>query len=79
MALITFLVGTFGAPIYFGFVGDPILAPVLLAIAIAAFAVATGWRAGQRGPVASALIGVIFSLVVSVPLFFIGAWAGGKL
>jgi hypothetical protein len=41
MALIIFLVGTFGAPIYFDFVGDLVLAPVLLAIAIAAFAVAT--------------------------------------
>lgn len=74
-----FLILNFGAPIFFGYVGDPILAPVLLAVGVAIYNVVTGWRARTYGVIVSILIGVLFSLVVAIPLYFIGAWAGGKL
>jgi hypothetical protein len=61
-------------PIYSGFIGLGIVAPILWAVAATAFAVGTGWRHQNAGAFKSAVVGLTFCLVVFIPLYFVGRW-----
>jgi len=64
----------FGPPIFWGFVGADISAPLLWSGGMAIFAILAGWRAPGRGLFTSVLIGLFFATVVNVPIYFIGRW-----
>jgi hypothetical protein len=64
----------FAPPIFWGFVGAGMFAPLLWSIAMAIFAILAGWRASGRGLVASALIGLCLATLVNVPIYFVGRW-----
>jgi hypothetical protein len=64
----------FGPPIFWGFVGAGIFAPLLWSAGMAIFVLLAGWRARGRGLLASALIGLFLAMVVNVPIYFIGRW-----
>jgi hypothetical protein len=64
----------FGPPIFWGFVGAGISAPLLWSGGMAIFAILAGWRAPGRGLFTSVLIGLFFATVVNVPIYFIGRW-----
>lgn len=66
----------FGPPIYWGFVGAGIFAPLLWSGGMAIFAILAGWRAPDKGLFASALIGMCLTLILNVPIWFIGRWLG---
>jgi len=64
----------FGPPIFWGFVGAGISAPLLWSAGMAIFVILMGWRAPRKGLLASALIGMCFATLVNVPIYFIGRW-----
>jgi hypothetical protein len=64
----------FGPPIFWGFVGAGISAPLLWSGGMAIFVILAGWRAPGRGLIASILIGLCFATIVNVPIYFIGRW-----
>ena len=64
----------FGPPIFWGFVGAGIFAPLLWSGGMAIFAILIGWRATGRGLLASALMGLCLAIVVNVPIYFVGRW-----
>src|SRR5215469_16003378 len=55
----------FGPPIFWGFVGAGIFAPLLWSAGMAIFVLLAGWRARGRGLLASALIGLFLAMVVN--------------
>src|SRR5215471_17600419 len=64
----------FGPPIFWGFVGAGIFAPLLWSAGMAIFVILAGWRARGRGLFASVLIGMFFAALVNVPIYFVGRW-----
>ena len=72
LAFVLFAIFTFSPPIYLGFTRISVLAPILWAVAAMVFAVGTGWRHQNAGALKSAAVGLIFCLVVFIPLYFVG-------
>jgi hypothetical protein len=65
---------TFGVPVYFGFRGLSIIAPIIWAAAMMAFALWTGWRQPGSGLLKSGLLALSFTLAAFIPLYFLGLW-----
>jgi hypothetical protein len=64
----------FGPPIFWGFVGAGISAPLLWSAGMAILVILGDWRVPGRGLFASVLIGMCVATVVNVPIYFIGRW-----
>jgi hypothetical protein len=57
-------------PVYWGYIGRSVIAPLIWAVLATIVAVSTGWRNG--GILQSLAAGLGFALLAFVPLFFIG-------
>jgi hypothetical protein len=64
------LLNLLGWPVYWGYVGKPVIAPFIWALLATTCAVLTGWRKG--GVLRSLATGLGFALLAFVPLFFVG-------
>jgi len=64
----------FAPPIFWGFVGAGIFAPLLWSAGMSIFAILAGWRAAGRGLLASVLIGMCLATTINVSIYFIGRW-----
>jgi hypothetical protein len=69
-----FALWTFGVPVYFGFRGLSILAPIIWAVLVMAFAIGTGWRQPGAGLLKSGLLALSFTFAAFIPLYYLGLW-----
>jgi hypothetical protein len=73
-AIFLFLV-PFMAAFYFGYTGHTLITPIVIAIMLAFENVRTGWREG--GVLKSMLVGTVFAVIVTIPVYYAGRWLGG--
>lgn len=74
MKVVIFLVLAFGWPVYWGATHKSSLGVALWAIGLAIFAVSTGWRHPDNGPIKSGAIGAVFALVACGIAYFGAYW-----
>jgi hypothetical protein len=66
-----------GLPLFYGFMGRGLHAPIICAACVTAYNLLTGWRLNRTaGLLGSVLPGLAFASAIIFALYFIGRWAG---
>ena len=78
MTLALFILMNVVGPAFLGYAGYPSITMFTLALTIAVYKVARGWRMDERSGVGRSIVrGYVFSTVLAAPIYFLARWVSG--